>query len=107
MHHLTGISVRDWLSITVLDQWIFRKGPHDKPCFAWPLRFPDLISCDFYLGGLTKACVYVPPLPVDLPDLRHRIEAAVARITSDTLNKVSNELTYRLDRGRNIYANDF
>ncbi|GFX05446.1 hypothetical protein TNCV_1007681 [Trichonephila clavipes] len=28
--------------------------------------------------------VYIPPLPADFPDLSHRIEAAVARITSDT-----------------------
>ncbi|GFU40688.1 uncharacterized protein TNCV_3230581 [Trichonephila clavipes] len=42
-------------------------------------------------------CVYVPPLPTELPDLRHRIEAAVARITSGTLNKVWDELSYRLD----------
>ncbi|GFY08810.1 transposable element Tcb2 transposase [Trichonephila clavipes] len=62
------LSVRDWLKITVLDQWIFYKVPDDK----------------------------VPPLPADLPDLRHRIEASVARITSDTLNKVWDELAYRI-----------
>ncbi|GFX92418.1 uncharacterized protein TNCV_1706941 [Trichonephila clavipes] len=28
------LSLCDWLNITVLDQWIFRKGPHDKACFA-------------------------------------------------------------------------
>ncbi|GFT09424.1 hypothetical protein TNCV_5062851 [Trichonephila clavipes] len=38
--------------------------------------------------------VDVPPLPADLPDLRHRIEATFARIT-DTPNKVWDELTYR------------
>ncbi|GFV99744.1 uncharacterized protein TNCV_5081041 [Trichonephila clavipes] len=43
------LSVRDWLNITVLDQWIFHKGPHDKACFAWPSRSPDLTPCDFYL----------------------------------------------------------
>ncbi|GFV46308.1 hypothetical protein TNCV_3231971 [Trichonephila clavipes] len=42
-------------------------------------------------------CVYVPPLSADLPDLRHRVEAAVARITSDTLNKIWDELVCRLD----------
>ncbi|GFV64127.1 hypothetical protein TNCV_1220181 [Trichonephila clavipes] len=41
-------------------------------------------------------CVYVTPLPAKLPDLRQRIEAAVERITSDTLNKVWDELAYRL-----------
>ncbi|GFU32417.1 uncharacterized protein TNCV_4540311 [Trichonephila clavipes] len=32
------LSVRDWLNITVPDQWISRKGLHDKACFAWPPR---------------------------------------------------------------------
>ncbi|GFV80331.1 uncharacterized protein TNCV_4957341 [Trichonephila clavipes] len=88
------LSVRDWLNITVLDQWIFCKGLQDKACFSWPL--PYLIQCDFYLWGFIKDCVYLPPLPADLPDLRHMIEAAVARITSDTLNRVWDELAYRL-----------
>ncbi|GFW02095.1 uncharacterized protein TNCV_4854351 [Trichonephila clavipes] len=47
--------------------------------------------------GLIKDCVYVPSLPDDLPDFRQRIEAAVARITSGTLNKVWDEHAYRLD----------
>ncbi|GFS80828.1 uncharacterized protein TNCV_1334561 [Trichonephila clavipes] len=91
------LSVRDWLNITILDQWIFRRGPHEKPCFAWPSRSPHLTPCDFYVWGFIKNNVYVPPLPADFPDLRHRIEAAVARITSDTLNNVWDELAYRLD----------
>ncbi|GFT70450.1 uncharacterized protein TNCV_2658731 [Trichonephila clavipes] len=94
------LSVRDWLNITVLDQWIFRKGPLDKACFTWPPRSPDRTPCDFYLWGFIKDCVYVPPLPADLPDLRRGIEAAIARITSDTLNKVWDELAYRLDMCR-------
>ncbi|GFV86931.1 uncharacterized protein TNCV_2198831 [Trichonephila clavipes] len=88
------LSVRDWLNIAVVDQWIFRKGPHDKVCFAWPPRSPDPTPCDFYLWGFITDCVYVLPLPDDLPDLKYRIEAAVTRITSDTLNKVWEELTY-------------
>ncbi|GFX36956.1 MAM and LDL-receptor class A domain-containing protein 2 [Trichonephila clavipes] len=51
--------------------------------------------------GTLKLRLYVhhiPPLLADLPDLRHRIETAVvARITSDTLNKVWDKLAYRLD----------
>ncbi|GFW87553.1 uncharacterized protein TNCV_4485181 [Trichonephila clavipes] len=90
-------SVRDWLNITVLDQWVSRKGPHDKVCFAWLPRSSDLTPYDFYLLGFIKDCVYAPPLLADLLDLRHRIEATVARITSNTLNKVWDELTYRLD----------
>ncbi|GFU83968.1 hypothetical protein TNCV_560941 [Trichonephila clavipes] len=37
-------------------------------------------------------CVYVPPLPAHLPDTRHRIEATVARIASDTLDKIWDEI---------------
>ncbi|GFT99660.1 hypothetical protein TNCV_1140531 [Trichonephila clavipes] len=50
-----------------------------------------------YHGGSNKDCVYVPLLPADFPELRHRVGAAVARITSDTLDKVWDELTYRLN----------
>ncbi|GFW24247.1 uncharacterized protein TNCV_738731 [Trichonephila clavipes] len=50
--------------------------------------------------GVIKDRVYVPPLPADIPDLRHRTEAAVARISSDTLKKVWDELAYRLDMYR-------
>ncbi|GFX70134.1 hypothetical protein TNCV_4615721 [Trichonephila clavipes] len=42
-------------------------------------------------------CVYFPLLPDDLLDLRHRIEADVARISSDKLKRVWDELAYRLD----------
>ncbi|GFT05389.1 uncharacterized protein TNCV_124011 [Trichonephila clavipes] len=42
------LSVRDWLKINALDQWIFRKGPHDKACFAWPSRSPDLTPSDVH-----------------------------------------------------------
>ncbi|GFW58511.1 uncharacterized protein TNCV_718121 [Trichonephila clavipes] len=91
------LSVRDWLNITVLDQWIFRKGPYDNACFTWPPRSPDLTPWDFYLWRFIKDCVFVPQLSVDLPDLIYRIEAAVARIASDTMNKVWDELAYRLN----------
>ncbi|GFU21889.1 DUF4817 domain-containing protein [Trichonephila clavipes] len=55
------------------------------------------ILSDFYLCGFIKDCVYVPALPADLSDLRHRMEADVARISSDTLKTVWDELAYRLD----------
>ncbi|GFW11404.1 uncharacterized protein TNCV_3809231 [Trichonephila clavipes] len=87
------LSIRDWLNIIVPDQWICRKGSHDKACFEWSSRSLDLTSCDFYLWGFIKNSVYVPPVPADLPDLRHRIEAEL----SDTLDKVYDELAYRLD----------
>ncbi|GFV00407.1 uncharacterized protein TNCV_3643851 [Trichonephila clavipes] len=48
------LSVRDWLNITVPNQWIGRKERPDKACIAWPPRSPDLTSCDFYLRGFKK-----------------------------------------------------
>ncbi|GFV67700.1 DUF4817 domain-containing protein [Trichonephila clavipes] len=48
-------------------------------------------------NGFMKDCVYVSPLPADLSDLRHRMEADVSRISSDTRKKVWDELAYRLD----------
>ncbi|GFU32407.1 hypothetical protein TNCV_3611711 [Trichonephila clavipes] len=36
------LSVRDWLNITVPDQWISRKGLHDKACFACGLHVAHL-----------------------------------------------------------------
>ena len=89
--------VRDWLNNVVPDTWIGRKGPDDRACFAWPPRSPDLTPCDCYLRGFVKDRVYVPPLPADLTDLRHRIEAAVATVIPDTLSKVWDDLGYRLD----------
>ncbi|GFW38755.1 uncharacterized protein TNCV_3881221 [Trichonephila clavipes] len=85
----------DWCLLS--GSLIRRKGLRDKVCFAWPPHSPDLMQCDFYLWELIKNCVYVPLLTDDLPDLRHRIEAAVARINSDTLNKAYDEVSYQLD----------
>ncbi|GFV58704.1 uncharacterized protein TNCV_1423081 [Trichonephila clavipes] len=73
------------------------KGFTIKLSFVWPPRSPNLAPSDSYLWGIVKDCVYVPPLPADLPDLRHMFAAADAKITSDTLKKVWDELAYRLD----------
>ncbi|GFX92811.1 gag-pol [Trichonephila clavipes] len=96
-------TVTDSAYLDDLQLWLFpqleksESGTNDKACFAWLSRSPDLTPCDFYLLGLIYDCVYVPLLPADLPDLRHRVEAAVARITSVTLNKAWDELAYLLD----------
>ncbi|KAG8294133.1 hypothetical protein J6590_003306 [Homalodisca vitripennis] len=89
--------IRDGLNVTVLDRWIGRKEPDDRASFEWSSCSHDLIPCDICLWGFINDCVYVPPLPSDLPDLRNRMEAAVATITPDTLIKVWEELDYRCD----------
>jgi len=44
--------------------------------------------------------VYVPSLPTSIPELKVRIRTAIETITADTLQKVCNELDYRVDVGR-------
>ena len=41
--------------------------------------------------------VYVPPLPADLDELTNRITAAVKSVTEDTLRRVWDEFSYRVD----------
>ena len=41
--------------------------------------------------------VYVPPLPVSIPELKVRIRTAIETITTDVLQTVWNELDYRVD----------
>ncbi|GFU21544.1 hypothetical protein TNCV_3827471 [Trichonephila clavipes] len=45
------LSVRDWLNITVPNQWIVRKEPPDKARIVWPPRSPILTPWDFHLRG--------------------------------------------------------
>ncbi|GFT07790.1 DUF4817 domain-containing protein [Trichonephila clavipes] len=92
-----SVIVKAKLNITVPNQWIGRKEPPDITCIAWPPRSPDLMPCDFYLWGFKKDCVYVPRRSADLSDLRYRREADVARIFSDTLKRVWDELAYGID----------
>ena len=56
-----------------------------------------MTSCDFFLWGYVKERVYVPPLPDDLDELTNRITAAVNSVTEDTLRRVWDELSYRVD----------
>jgi hypothetical protein len=63
----------------------------------WPPQSPDLTPCDFFLWGYVKDHVYLPPLPINLPELRCSIVAAVLSITSDMLDRVWQELDYLLD----------
>ena len=51
----------------------------------------------FSYGGYVKERVYVPPLPADLDELTNRITAAVKSVTEDTLRRVWDELSYRVD----------
>ena len=56
-----------------------------------------MTPCDFFLWGYVKERVYVPPLPADLDELTNRITAAVKSVTEDTLRRVWDEFSYRVD----------
>ena len=78
-------------------QCIGRKGPKDLTLHSWPPRSPDMTPRDFFLWGYVKERVYVPPLPADLDELTNRITAAVKSVTEDTLRRVWDEFSYRVD----------
>jgi hypothetical protein len=50
-----------------------------------------------FLRAYVKERVYVPPLPADFDELRNRITAAVNSVTEDTLRRVRDEFSYRVD----------
>ena len=56
-----------------------------------------MTPCDFFLWGYVKERVYVPPLPADLDELTNRNMAAVKSVTEDTLRRVWDEFSYRVD----------
>ena len=64
---------------------------------AWPPRSPDATPCDFFPWGYVKDQVYVPPLPVSIPELKVRIRTAIETITADMLQTVRNDLGFRVD----------
>ena len=83
-----------------LNFWIGRTGPKDLALHSWSARSPDMTQCDFFLWGYVKERVYVPPLPADLDELTNRITAAVNSVIEDTLIRVRDEFSYRVDVAR-------
>ena len=49
------------------------------------------------MGLHQGSCVYVPPMPRDLPQLRQRIVEEFAAIDRQMLQRVLQELDYRID----------
>jgi hypothetical protein len=83
--------------LQLLRRWIGRTSNEGSALIPWPPGSPDLTSCDFFPWGYVKDKVYVPHLPGDLPELRQRIVAAVDTIDVDMLQRVWQEVDYRID----------
>ena len=64
--------VRDYLDEVLPHPWIGRATADNNALALWPPRSPDLTPCDFFLWGFVKDRVFVPPLPLNLDDLKHR-----------------------------------
>jgi hypothetical protein len=58
---------------------------------------PDLIPRDFFLGGYVKEKLFVPPLPMDIVEMKLKITAAIKTIDRNILERLQNEVDYRLD----------
>ena len=67
-HH----DVRGYLNDTLTHRWIGRVSQDDSPLLPWPPRSPDLTPCDFFLWGYVKDHVFVPPMHLDLAELRSK-----------------------------------
>ena len=63
----------------------------------WPPQSLNLTPCDFFLWGYVRGLVYVPPLPTNVVELKQRISSALETVTEDMLQRIWDELGYRLD----------
>ncbi|KAJ4452118.1 hypothetical protein ANN_03635 [Periplaneta americana] len=91
------VNVRRFLNESLPQRWIGCMGNADLALQFWPPRSPNLTVCDFFLWGYVKDAVYVPPLPMNLNELRNRLTAAVNSVMQDILQRVWDEFSYRLD----------
>lgn len=92
-----SLRVRQFLNTRLPGRWIGRSGRGDDVLMPWPPRSPDLTPCDFFLWGFVKQQVYVPPLPRDIDELKARVTAVVGTINVEMLERVWQEMDYRLD----------
>jgi hypothetical protein len=63
----------------------------------WPPRSPVLTPRDFFLWGYVKEQVFVPPLPLDIDEVKLRITAGIATIYRNMLEREWDDVTYILD----------
>lgn len=89
--------VRNYLDERLPGRWIGRASEENMVYKRWPPRSPDLTPCDYFLWGYVKDKVFVPPLPVDIDDLKQRITNALATVDRHMLARVWEEFDYRVD----------
>ena len=58
---------------------------------------PDRYLCDFFPWDYVKGLVFVPLLPANIEEMKHRITAALETVIKDMLQRVWHELEYRLN----------
>jgi hypothetical protein len=46
--------VRRYLNTMLPGRWIECASGNDQPLMLWPPRFPDIMPCDFFLGGICQ-----------------------------------------------------
>jgi hypothetical protein len=62
----------------------------------WPPRSPVLTPCDFFLRGYVKEQVFMPPILIDIGELKLTITVAIEAIDRNMLGRVWDEVDYRL-----------
>ena len=92
-----SLRVRQFLNIKLPDRWIGRSGKNNHDLMSWPPISPNLTPCDFFLWEFVKGLVYVPPIPRDVDELKARITEAASTIGNAMLERLWQELDYRLD----------
>ncbi|KAJ4432445.1 hypothetical protein ANN_21064 [Periplaneta americana] len=91
------LEVREYLNEHLPQRWCGRASNNDRCVLRWPPRSPDLTPCDFFSVGVCQRSSVCTSLPVNLEELNNRIRAAVARVDRDMLQRVWQELDYRVD----------
>lgn len=85
-----AVIVRNLLNDIFNGKWIGRRGT-----IEWPPRSPDLTPLDFFYWGYLKSKVFETK-PNNIEELKDRITTVSNSITPEVLEKVSNEIYFRL-----------
>jgi hypothetical protein len=46
--------VHQYLNTVLPESWIGHASVNDQQLMLWPLRFPDIMPCDFFFGDMSK-----------------------------------------------------